>query len=163
MSEMAKKVNYVDAYQLDQQKDAIDYPYILIQSIETGRISEDELLKAKNMEFNQGFIDDLETDLSEVVQKNSTRMSNAVYDERINAYWLFINMSIANKGKIKGISAMRPTENGLVATHCYFLEEDTQKYASVCRSILKSVSIHENIKYRPRNKFKEILPYLFLR
>ncbi len=161
MSEVAKQVNYVDAYQLDQNQNQIDYPYILIQKEQTGRIPEEELLKSKSMKLNQDFIDDLESDFSELVLKNSTRLSNAVYDEKINAYWLFANMTIKGQGSVKGISNIHPTETGIVGVHCYFLEEDAKKFASVCRSILKSISIHENIKYRPKSGFRKILPFLF--
>lgn len=160
-SKMMKFINYVDGYQLDQNKALLDYPYILIQVDLSGRISEEELLKSKNMQIDKEIFDSIENDLSELVLENSTSSSNMIYDENINAYWFFVNITMRTKGLVKGISNIYPTEIGQVAIHCYFLEKNTKKFASVCHSILKSVSIHKNIKYRPKSKFKRMLPFLF--
>lgn len=143
----AKIPKYDYGFQRETSNKWIEYPYILIQVVNTGRIQEHQLKSMPKIDLNER-LKDRTTTLQSI-------MSNAVvgkmqYDEAAHIVWITTQSDVVNVGKIQGLSGLIPTEKGFVQVHAYSTEPDFQNYLPIFRQIITSTTVSPDLAYKPR-------------
>ncbi len=136
-------------FQLDSSKNWFQYPYILIQVRNTGRIpgTESQWEKLEG-EYIQKGVDKLKKGFSPIM--SDVEAGKIIYDKQNKMIWLRIEANILNLGPITGLSGMIPTEKGMIIVNGYSLKDDFSIYESLFQAVAMSVSPDPSIAYKPR-------------
>lgn len=113
--------HYDYAFQLESSKNWFEFPYILIQVKNSGRIPENQLQKFEQIS--------LQKDLKKYERQSNLIMSDIqagkmVYDKQNKIIWMRIEGNIANVGSMAGLSCMVPTEKGFIQISGYSFKSD---------------------------------------
>lgn len=140
---------YDYGYQLLESERWLQYPYILVQVKNVGRVASGELKQYKKLE--KGF----EDGLNQVADSFSDIMSNAsfgetVYDESNHILWTTISMDVEGIGKVLGLLAVKLTEKGIIQFNAYATEDTFEEYAKIYRDAFINLDIPESIVYKPQ-------------
>lgn len=149
----AKTEHYDYGFQLDSSKNWFEYPYILVQVKNTGRIPESQLEKLEGY-FVQESLAKQEKAVGSIM--SDIQMGKMVYDKRNKMIWMRIEADVVNIGPISGISGMVPTEKGFIQVMGYSLRENYPNYESIFQSVAVSVSPEPGLTYKP--KWSDSLP-----
>lgn len=145
--------HYDYGFQLGSSKNWFEYPYILVQMKNTGRIPERQLEKLEGYSIEQN-LDKHKKALSSIMSDIQT--GKMVYDKQTRMIWMRIEANIADIGPISGVSGMVPTENGLIQVIGYSLRENYPTYEAIFQSVALSVSPESWLAYKP--KWSDRLP-----
>ena len=106
--------HYDYGFQLKSSKKWLEYPYILVQVKNTGRIPESQLKKIESysvqdsLKKNNEKYNALMTEMREV--------GKTVYNEKTQMIWMQFESNVANIGQVSGIVGMIPTEGLIIVT-----------------------------------------------
>ena len=134
-------------FQLGSSKNWLEYPYILVQMKNTGRIPESYLEKLEEYSVQES-LDKYKKGLSSIL--SDMRAGKMVYDKQTKMIWMRIELNIANIGPISGISGVIPTEKGFIQVLGYSLRENYPTYESIFQSVALSISPDPGLVYKPR-------------
>lgn len=145
--------HYDYGFQLASSKNWFEYPYILVQVKNTGRIPESQLEKIA--EYNiQGGLDKSKKKLGSIMSE--IQAGKMIYDKQNKIIWMRIELNVANIKQIAGISGIVPTEKGFIQITGYCLKENYSTYEPIFQSVILSVSPEPGLAYKP--KWSDRLP-----
>ena len=140
-------------FQLGSSKNWFEYPYILVQMKNTGRIPESQLEKLEGYSVQES-LDKHKKGLNSIM--SDFQVGKMVYDKQTKMIWMRIELNVANIGPISGISGMVPTEKGFIQVMGYSLRENYPTYEAIFQSVALSVSTEPGLAYKP--KWSDSLP-----
>ena len=149
----AQKQHYDYGFQLESSNNWFEYPYILVQIKDTGRIPENQLEKLEKYSFKDT-IDKSKKDLSSLM--SDIQVGKMYYDKQEKIIWMRIEMNVVNIGIVSGLSGMVPTEKGFIQVAGYSLKNDFSNNEHVFRSVSMSVLPEPDLVYKP--KWSDNLP-----
>ena len=145
--------HYDYGFQLDSSKNWFEYPYILVQVKNIGRIPESQLEKLERYSVQES-LDKYKKGVSSIM--SDIQAGKMVYDKETKMIWMRIESNVANIGPISGISGMIPTEKGFIQVMGYSLREHYPTYEAIFQSVALSVSPEPGLAYKP--KWSDSLP-----
>lgn len=138
---------YDYGFQREPSRNWMEYPYVLVQVINTGRVPEHQLRSMPKIDLNERLKD--RTSKLQPIMSNVT-LGKMQYDEAAHVVWITTRSDVENIGKILGITGLIPTEKGVIQLHAYSLESDFQGHLPTFRQMITSTIISPDIVYRPR-------------
>lgn len=141
------------AFQLQSSENWFQYPYIVLQVKNVGRIPEKELKKLPRYILSQNLAE-TQKKLSPVI--SDFKPGQIYYDQQNNIIWMQIEAFVEATGKVSGLTGLVPTEKGYIQISGYSFEEHSSTYKPVFQSIIKSVFIDLNLAYK--RKWSDNLP-----
>lgn len=150
IARIAPKANaqhYDYGFQLDSSKNWFEYPYILVQVKNTGRIPESQLEKLEEYSVQES-LDKQKKAVSSIM--SDIQPGKMVYDKQTKMIWMRIEANVVNIGPISGISGMVPTEKGFIQVMGWSLRENYPTYEAIFQSVAVSVSPEAGLAYKPR-------------
>ncbi len=142
----AEAQHYDYGYQLDSAEKWLEYPYILIQIKNSGRIPERELEKLEQYPASKE-IEEQENEFEDLL--SSLKMEKMHYDHNSGIIWMKIQFNIPNVGQVSCLTGMIPTEKGLIQVNGYSLQPDFEHYVSIFKDFTKNIIISKELKYQP--------------
>lgn len=139
--------HYDYGFQLDSSKNWFEYPYVLVQVKNIGRIPESQLEKLEGHSVQES-LDKHKKGLSSIV--SDIQAGKMVYDKQTKIIWMLIQSNVVNVGPVSGISGMIPTEKGFIQIVGHSLRDDYSKYEPIFRSIVLSVTPEPALIYKPK-------------
>lgn len=145
----AARPQYDFGFQLRASQNWFEYPYILVQVKNNGRLPESELKNLKKIEsgLNQG-ASEAENRMSALLTQ--AQIGETFYDERSQRLWATMSINVADVGMVKSLLVFFLTERGMIAFGGYAKEADFAYHSNVFESIINSVSLADNLRYQPR-------------
>lgn len=143
----ARIPRYDYGFQLDRVKNGLEYPYVLVQVVGSGRLSLRQMESMPRIDMNEYFSGKA-ADFDALVTGGS--FGRMQYDEAARIVWLTTEVDVARVGKIRGLTGMVPTQQGTLQFHGYSLAPDFPKYAPVFRQITASAVAAPELAYQPR-------------
>ncbi|MEI6811013.1 MAG: hypothetical protein WCK60_03140 [Candidatus Nomurabacteria bacterium] len=152
----AKKQHYDCGFQLDSKKNWFEYPYVLMQVNNLGRIPENQLEKLQGFSMQKSLdnFEDQNKKLNTVI--SNIQAGKMIYDNKNKMIWMRLEANMQDIGPIIGISGMILTEKGSIHANAYCKKEDFSTYEPVFRSIATSVTPAPELVYKP--KWSDSLP-----
>ena len=138
--------HYDYGFQLESSENWFEYPYILIQIKNSGRIPENDLEKLEQISLQKEF-DKHEKQVGSIASE--LQAGKMVFDKHHRIVWMGFEMKVVNVGPISGLSAMIPTEKGLIQVSGYSLRADYPIYDSIFHSIALSTIPIAELAYKP--------------
>jgi hypothetical protein len=140
---------YDYGYQLSESKGWLQYPYILVQVKNVGRVASGELKQYKKLEegFAEG-LDQVNDSFSDIISNAS--FGETVYDEGNKILWTTISMDVEGSGLVKAVIAVKLTEKGIIQFNAYATEATFDQYAQIYRNAFIDLDIAESITYNPQ-------------
>jgi len=148
-----KKQHYDYGFQLESSNNWFEYPYILVQIQDIGRIPENQLEKLEKYSFKDT-IDERKKDLSSLA--SDIEVGKMYYDKQEKIIWMRLEMNVVNIGIVSGLSGMVPTEKGFIQIVGYSLQNDFSNNEHIFRSVSMSVLPEPDFVYKP--KWSDNLP-----
>jgi len=145
--------HYDYGFQLDVSKDWFEYPYILVQVKNIGRIPESQLKKLEGYPVQKS-LDKHRKRFSSIM--SDIQAGKMFYDKQTKMIWMSIESNVVDIGPISGISGIVPTEKGSIQVSGYSLRNDYTTYESIFRSVAMSVKPEPGLVYKP--KWSDRLP-----
>lgn len=145
--------HYNHAFQLGSSENWFEYPYILVQIKNTGRIPESQLEKLKGYNIQES-LEKHKKGLSSIL--SDVQAGEMVYDKQTKMIWMRIEANVVNTGPISGISGMVLTEKGFIQVMGYCLRGNYPTYENIFQSVALSVSTEPGLAYKP--KWSDSLP-----
>ncbi len=143
------KQHYDYGFQLEASQHWFEYPYILVQIKDTGRIPERQLKKIKECPIQKAF-DKHEKALGPLVS-GFQASSKMYYDKHAKTLWLRAEMDVVNNiGPIVSLIGMVLTEEGLIVVSGRSLKDDYANYEPIFQSVIASVTPELWLAYKPR-------------
>ena len=150
-----KKQHYDYGFQLESSNNWFEYPYILVQIQDIGRIPENQLEKLEKYSFKDT-IDKSKKDLSSLA--SNIQVGEMYYDKQEKIIWMRLEMNVVNIGIVSGLSGMVPTEKGFIQVVGYSLQNDFSNNEHIFRSVSMSVLPEPDLVYKP--KWSDNLPHV---
>ncbi|MDX1962428.1 MAG: hypothetical protein SFX18_04700 [Pirellulales bacterium] len=120
---------------------AVNIPNLLVQVKPSGRASDAQIKGLVNLNPNDR------------VQKFNAIENYTVesysYDEEHGMLWMKVNVDVANVGKISGLTAMIPTEEGFLQLNAYCPEADAESLTPLFKKIITSVELAPHLVRKP--------------
>jgi len=148
-AEARRAMNYVYAAQR-KAEDYFAYPYLLVQILNTGRISEAKLKSLSSDAYRKGVAEGKEQAegwFPNVLQGSKLMQ---IYDPTTKRLWVEFSSTVAGLGSMNALQTMIPTETGFVAINMYCKEGDFTSLAPLFREIGTNVELSSSITYKPR-------------
>ena len=145
--------HYDYGFQLASSKNWFEYPYILVQVKNTGRIPESQLEKLEGYSVQES-LDKQKKAFSSIV--SDIQPGKMVYDKQTKMIWMRIEANVVNIGPMSGIVGTVPTEKGFIQVMGYSLRENYPTYEAIFQSVALSVSPEPGLAYKP--KWSDSLP-----
>ena len=142
----AQPQHYDYVFQLESSKNWFEYPYILVQVKNTGRIPESQLEKLEGYPVQES-LDKQKKTVGSIM--SNIQVGKVVYDKQNKIIWMRIESNVVDIGPISGISGMIPTEMGVIQVAGYSLKKSYLTYESTLQSVAKSVSPNLGLAYKP--------------
>jgi hypothetical protein len=156
-AELAKRtgasVHYVGGYQLESRDD-LAYPYVLVQSIEVGGASVEDVARELGSAKLQGEIQKTKEKMSDLVQGAATGVPRV--DEKHHAVVITLDMTVAGGVRVKGVSFVFPGAKRAIQVHCYAESSEAAQYAPAFESIVGSFRFDPGNEYSPHSIFSGV-------
>jgi len=152
--EMAKLVpndpapHYDYGFQLGSTENWFDYPYILVQIDNIGRISKNQIEQLDGYSVQED-LNKYKNNLSPVM--SDIQAGKMYYDSAAKIIWLHIESIVTEAGPISGLSGMIPTEKGFIQVNGLSLSSDYSTYEPIFRASTMSVAPNNELVYKPRS------------
>ena len=125
----------------------LQYPYVLVQWVKSPRPTTAQLKNAGNVDISLQMKQE-EKALKEVMSGvDAKRMT---YDPELNLVWMKMQMEVDGVGRIQALSAMFPSEKGMLNFYCYDLQDDFSATEPLFREMVKSIQLTPDWAYRKR-------------
>jgi hypothetical protein len=125
------------------------YPYVLIQSRQSGRVPPHEIAKlASKKDVIEKAAQKQTKGMDGILSK--LNVGEMLYDEDKHLMWLSIAMNVAGAGPVKMMGGVYFTEKGTISIYSYAKEAEFAAQANTFESIINSVSLAEDYRYKPR-------------
>jgi hypothetical protein len=138
--------HYDYGFQLKSSRNWFEYPYILIQVKNSGRIPENEFKNFEQISLQKD-IDKHRKQVGSIL--SDIQAGKMVFDKQNKVVWMRIEGNVANIGPITGLMCMIPTEKGFIQVYGYSLKSEYSKNESVFRSIALSTTLSADLMYKP--------------
>jgi hypothetical protein len=135
---------YAFGYQLATAQHWVEYPYILVQVTETGRIAESELQNMAQIDMNAAVAESVAT-LPDLL--SGYDFGTPIYDEGSNVVWIASGFEVAGVGPVRALIGLIPTQTGFLQFNAYALEETFETWSPVFRAITTSVKVVPDLRY----------------
>ena len=140
-------VHYDYGFQLKSSENWLEYPYVLIKLVNSGRIPAKELEKLDQV--------DLQEDIDDYTKKTNLdildlQIGKLVFDKQNRIILTRIEGNATETGPVTGLLAMIPTEKGFIQIGGSSLVDDYPTYEPIFRSIALSIMPSNELTYRPR-------------
>ncbi|WP_029923079.1 hypothetical protein [Nevskia soli] len=136
---------YDYGFQLAANK-TMEYPYILVQLTDKGRIPPEQLQKLPKLDLGAAL--DGKTDVLKALV-SGVSLGHMQYDEKVGVIWLSSQSEVPGVGTIHGLSGLIPTQNGALQLHCYALDASFDTYLPLFRQIVASATPSAALAYQP--------------
>ncbi len=143
----AQRQHYDYGFQLESSNNWFEYPYILIQVMDIGRIPESQLEKLEKYPIKDT-VDKSKKDLSSLM--SDVQVGKMYHDKQGRIIWMRIESKVVNIGMVSGLSGMMPTEKGFIQIAGYSLKNDFSNYEQIFRSVCMSVLPEPDLVYKPK-------------
>ena len=141
--------HYDDGYQQSAGGQWFQYPYILVQANEKGRVTEAQLGQMKSFRSAlQKGADQTEEKLSSVISDMS--LGETFYDTTNKCILIRFSMNVADIGEVKALTCGFLTQKGLLLFHCYTRASEFDAQLPIFQSMLKTVALSEELRYKSR-------------
>jgi hypothetical protein len=122
-----------------------DYPYIIVQIKNTGRVTEKQLKELNRFSFDstKGKIEKQLND-----QMSKSQMAAFTYDVAHKIIWSELTANVQNEGKMYSLVGAVLTANGSISFYCSCRYTTMKRYYYVFQDIIYSVAISEQLKYK---------------
>ena len=136
-------------YQLASATNWAQYPYILVQVKEDGRIRESELANYKKMTsaLDEGMKKAQKS--MDGILSDST-MGETIYDDQNHILFSTMQMNVRAIGPVVGVTAVKLTEKGAVQFMGYTLEKDSSVYVPFYKKAAIDLRLPDDLVYVPR-------------
>lgn len=140
---------YVFAAQHKGAENYFAYPYLIVQLLNTGRISAAHFQDLGNS--NSSPITDAAPKIEKLFPNllQGVKGTTVTYDSTTNRFWLELTLKVANES-CHGLGAMIPTEKGWVEVFLYSTEKDFSFWNPVFRKIGTEVELSPSLAYQLR-------------
>jgi hypothetical protein len=140
----APKFNY--GFQLHPDDGGINYPYMLIQVSDAGRVSDDVLKEYEKINVAEAGkkIPGLKSWVDQ------TTFGKRQYDPVTHIIWLSTLAHLDNIGDVQGLSGTLLTQRGVVRAMCYALARNAEKEIPLCRKTILSIRVSPDRVYQSR-------------
>jgi hypothetical protein len=149
----AQLQHYDYGFQLNTAKNWLEYPYVLIQVKNLGRIPERQLEQLEGFPV-QKTIDDQKEKFNGVM--SDVQAGKMIYDNRNKMIWMHMEFKVRDVGPVSAIVGMVLTESGFIQANAYCVKDDYPSYESIFRTIATSVTPDRGMEYKP--KWSDNLP-----
>ncbi len=140
--------NYDYGFQSRFTNEWFEYPYILIQIDNKGRISENQLEKLEDIPVQEN-IDAHKNKLKAIL--SNVEVGKMVYDKNAGIIWMRVELDVVNSEPVSGLIGMIPTEKGFINIIGYSSRKDYEVYEPIFQTIAMTVSPEPNLLYQTRN------------
>jgi hypothetical protein len=140
-------------FQLKSSKKWFEYPYILVQVKNTGRIPQSEFRKANISSFQKN-IGNVQKNFISLI--SDLRAEEMFYDERSKIIWIQFESILKNIGPAVSIMGIIPTEKGFIIVTGNSLKDKYSIYKPMLQEFVASVRIDPWLKYK--TKWSDSLP-----
>ncbi len=137
--------DYQYGYQLGTAQQWMEYPYVLVQVTESGRMAESELHDMAQVDMNAAMAES-DTTLPDLL--SGYDFGTPVYDEQSNVIWISSGFEVSGVGPVRAIIGLIPTQVGFLQFNAYALEGAFDTWAPVFRSIITSVDVVPDLRYQ---------------
>jgi len=145
----APKQEFQGGFQLTSARQWFTYPYVLIQMRNTGRVPEGQFTKAAGIQgATEKGLKKAESQLSSILSESE--LTEPRYDPQKHALFMNVSMNVAGVGKVKMTSATLLSEKGTISVYCYAPVDDFAPYTKPFETMLDSVQLSEELRYKPR-------------
>jgi len=145
--------HYDCGFQLESGKNWFEYPYVLIQVKNIGRIPESQLEKLEGVSL-QKTLDDQKDRLSTIM--SGAQAGKMIYDRQNRMIWMRMEFNVRDVGPVTGICGMIPTEKGFIQVNGYCAKNIYSRYEQILRAIATSMTPDPALIYKP--KWSDSLP-----
>ena len=137
-------------FQLKSSKRWFEYPYILVQINNNGRIPKSQLAKYERYNIKKYNILDnkFKKSLSPII--SDMQIGKIVYDKQNKILWVHMESNVVNIGRIAEIFGMVLTEKGYIQVMCYCLRKNYSTYKAIFQSVVLSISIEPGLDQKPK-------------
>jgi len=144
-----QKQHWNYAYQLASSEKWFQYPYILVQVIEKGRIPESELKNYKKVEseMNRGIQETREKATGLFTDFN---IGETYFDSDSHILFTAMKMNVQGIGDVIGLTAVKLTEKGYIQISGYSLASAADHYLPIYKDMAKQVKLEAHLVYTPR-------------
>jgi hypothetical protein len=145
-AEMKTRMNYAFAAQRKAEH-YFEFPYLLVEIQNTGRISTSQLEHLSNNSLGKSFAQAEEL-LPKMLQ--GSKVNTPGYDPTTKRLWCEFSSTVAGQDRMHALSVIIPTELGFVEIYMYSKEEDFSSLSSLFREIGTHVELSSSLAYKPR-------------
>lgn len=147
MAPSAPKMHYDYVFQKSSNR-WFQYPYVLVQVNNNGKIPESQLKS----------YDKFEDEMNKNAKKLETHTYSALsdievgktyYDPSCHILWSQMESNVEGAGKVRALIAMILTERGTIQIFGYSLAKDYDRYAPLFEKIARNVIVSGKIRYKP--------------
>lgn len=165
LNDSLRRQSYDFGYQLASSSNWFVYPYILVQVGNTGPIPEQELARlAKNDAGLDRSTKGAEKGMPSIV--SGVGVSETSFNPQTHTLKMSAHMNVVGAGEVALLSTIILTSRGTLTIHCYAKQSEFETFRTVFESILDSVKLSENLRYRPVSRGSDggsrILGYAFV-
>lgn len=139
--------SYDYGFQSKFTDDWFEYPYILIQINNKGRISALELEKLEDIPVQKS-IDAHKKKLNTIL--SDVELQKMVYDKNAGIVWMRIELDVVKSGPVSGLVGMIPTEKGFINVIGYSNREEYPDYEPIFQTIAMTVAPAPDLVYQTR-------------
>lgn len=151
-------VDYIAGFQLSNSE-YFQYPYMLIQKINTEKIPSSQLESLWKSFYDEDFQEVTQDQLSnikpELLNDNNTKITTPLIDKERNMIFLNIEMNVANIGKIKGLMVSCLGKDSIIQLLFYSTEEEYSDQLPIFNSIIDSFAYEDGFSYVPNSNTEE--------
>lgn len=115
----------------------VNYPYVGVEIVNNGRISESSLRNIKNQSITESEFSKVEKDLSPLV--SSIQLGRRYYDAKRHIVWMMVSENVQNTTHVTVTTGLVLTSTGYIKVYCALRTQNIDRMARVCRSIVGSV------------------------
>jgi len=145
----APRQEFQGGFQLTSAEQWFTYPYVMIQIRNTGRVPEGQFTKSAGIHgAAEKGLKKAESQLSTILSES--KLTEPRYDPQKHALFMNGSMNVAGVGKVRMTSATLLSEKGTISVYCYALEGDFAAYLKPFETMLNSVELSEELRYKPR-------------
>lgn len=135
------------AYQISESTDSMNYPYILIQIKNTGRVVESELQDAaKAMTNAKANPQDLEKLSNGQIKSASTE--TVEYDAKAHTMISKASINSGEPGELRTLTALKLTKDGLIQFHGYALPDQAAEFMPFFEKAVADIELPPDMVYQ---------------
>jgi len=137
-------------FQLDTSSEWFQHPYIVVQVKKSGRIPDSQLKSLPKVEVERALQRSAKKAESVLDFVSRAEVGKTLYDSAAHILWWQTSAEYADEGKVRILTALILTEQGIIQVMNYALATEFDDYAPLFETIVRNVSISEAIRYKPQ-------------